>query len=121
VGDHGEAAEAEQVGAAVGVGVEPRAEAARGRPDQEAAELAPGRRGDLLAERVEELPDRALEELQREVAGEAAGDDDVGGAAEEVAPLGVAAEVDAGRLAEERVRPDRELVALLRLLADREQ
>ena len=38
--DHGEAAQAEQVGAAVGVRIEPVAEPPRGRPDQQAAELA---------------------------------------------------------------------------------
>ena len=38
--DHGEALQAEQVGAAVGVRIEAGAHPARGRPDQEAAELA---------------------------------------------------------------------------------
>ena len=88
--DHGEAAQPEQVRAAVGVGVEPGAETPRGRPDERAAELAGGGRGDLLAERVEQLLDRPLEQLQRDVAGEAVGDDDVGRAAQEVAALGVA-------------------------------
>src|SRR5207247_7379751 len=64
VRDHGEPLQAEQVGAAVGVRVELRPETARGRPDQEAPELSLRGRGDLLAERVQELLDRPLEELQ---------------------------------------------------------
>src|SRR3954465_7431983 len=71
VGDHDEPAQSEQVGAAVGLGVEPRPEAARGRPDQRPAELPGHRRADLGPERVEELDDRPLEQLQRDVAGEA--------------------------------------------------
>ena len=38
VRDHDEPAQSEQVGAAVGVRVEPRAQAARRRPDEQAAE-----------------------------------------------------------------------------------
>ena len=53
--DHGEAAQAEQVGAAVGVRVEPVAKPPGRRPDQQAAELAGRRGGDLLAQRVEQL------------------------------------------------------------------
>ena len=63
----------------------------------------------------------ALEQLQRDVAGEAVGDDDVGRAAQQVAALGVAGEVEPGRVAQQRVRLERQLVALLGLLADREQ
>ena len=48
--DHGEAAQAEQVGAAVRVGVEALAEPPRRRPDQQPAELSQRRRGDLLAQ-----------------------------------------------------------------------
>src|SRR5689334_18981761 len=54
VGDHREPAEAEQVRAAVGVRVEAGTQATCGRPDQEAAELAARRRGDLLPQRVEQ-------------------------------------------------------------------
>src|SRR4051794_12435378 len=50
VRDHGQPAQAEQVGAPVGVRIEPPAEAARGRPDEGAAELAGRRRRDLLAQ-----------------------------------------------------------------------
>ena len=91
-----------------------------GRADEQPAEL-PGRgRGDLRAQRVEDGADRPLERLQRDVAGEAVGDDDVGGAREDVAALGVAPEVEVAR-GEQLVRLERELVPLLRLLADREQ
>src|SRR5205085_5719130 len=112
VGDDDEAAEAEQIGAAVGVGIEPPAEPIRRRPDQETAELAARRGRDLLAERVEERLDRPLEELQADVAGEAVGDDDVGGAGEELAALDVALEAQVA-LGEEPVRLERELVPLL--------
>ncbi len=88
--DHGEAAQTEQVRAAVGVRIEAGAQPAGRRPDQQAAELASGRRGDLLAEGVEQLGDRALQELQRQVAGESVGDDDVGRPPQQVAALGVA-------------------------------
>ena len=53
MGDDDEAAQAEQVGAAVRVRVEPRAQPPRGRPDQEPAELPARRVGDLLAEGLE--------------------------------------------------------------------
>ena len=39
-----------------------------------------GRRRDLVAQRVEQLADRPLEQLERDVAGEAVGDDHIGGA-----------------------------------------
>src|SRR5262249_37384805 len=71
VRDHGKSTQAEKVGATVGVGVEPRPQASRGRSDQRAAELAAGRCRDLLAERVQELLDRSFKQLQRDVAGEA--------------------------------------------------
>src|ERR1700716_690601 len=67
VGDHGESTQAEQVRAAVRVGVEPGAQPACGGSDQEAAELPSGRRHDLRAEGVEELDDGPLEQLQRDV------------------------------------------------------
>ena len=51
VGDHDEAADTEQIGAAVGVGVEPAAQAPRRGADQEAAELAGRRARDLVAAR----------------------------------------------------------------------
>src|SRR5207253_3343412 len=77
VRDHDESAQAEEVCAAVRLRVEPLAQAARRRPDEQAAELA--RRGgrDLLAEGVEQVLDRPFEQLQGDVAGEAVGDDDV--------------------------------------------
>src|SRR6266700_1440266 len=119
-GDHREPPQPEEVGPAVRVRVEARAQAAGGGTDQDAPELAPSRRADLLAERVQQLADRPFEQLQRAVAGEAVGDDDVGGAAEQIAGFGVAEEVQVAP-AQELVRFEGELVPLLRLLADREQ
>ena len=118
--DHDEPAQAEEVGAAVRVGIETRAQPPRSGADEEPAEGS-GRAGrDLLAQRVEQGANRPLDRLERDVAGEAVGDEDVGGALEDVAALGVAAEVELGG-GEQLVRLERELVPLLRLLADREQ
>src|SRR2546421_2741969 len=94
VRDHDEAAQAQEVGAAVRVGVEALAEAAPGWTDEEPPEGSDRARGDLRAQRVEERPDRALDGLERDVAGEPVGHEDVGCALEDVAPLGVAAEVE---------------------------
>ena len=55
-----------------------------------------------VAELVEELADRPLEELQRDVAGEPVGHDDVGRAAEQVARLGVPEEVEPARREQRR-------------------
>src|SRR5262249_57182979 len=88
--------------------------------DQKRAELASGGRADLLTELVQELADRPFEELQRDVASEAVGHDDVRCATKEFARLGIAAEVDGARR-EQLVGLQRELVSLLGLLADREQ
>src|SRR5947207_5165381 len=120
VRDHREPAQAEQVGAAVRVGIEAMAEPARRRADQQAAQLARRRRRDLCAEGVEDRADRPLEELQRDVAGEAVGHDDVGSAGEQVAPLAVSLEIEVAR-GEQLVRLERELVALLGLFPDREE
>ena len=102
MGDDREAAEAQQVGAAVRVRVEAGAQPAGRRPDQQAAELSPRGRADLVAQLVEELLDRPLEQLQRDVAREPVGDDDVGGSAEQVARLGVAGEVEPARRQQRR-------------------
>ena len=59
-------------------------------------------------------------ELEGHVAGEAVGDKDVGGAFEDVAAFGIAAEIEIGRR-EQLARLERELVPLLRLLADGEE
>src|SRR6266496_2868869 len=109
----------QQVGAAVRVRVEPRAQPSRGGADQQTTELAPRRRADLLPQGVEELLDGAFQQLQRDVAGEPVRDDDVRGAAQQLARLGVATEVETAA-GEELVRLERQLIALLRLLADRE-
>src|SRR5436190_15868256 len=55
VGDHDEPAQAEEVGAAVSVGVELLPETPGGRPNQRATELARRRRRDLLPQGVEQL------------------------------------------------------------------
>src|SRR5436190_15176286 len=120
VRDHREAPQSQQVRAAVGVGIEALAHPARGRPDQEPTELPAGRGGDLRTKRVEQRLDRPLEELQADVAGEAVANDDVGGALEQLAALDVAAEPKLARL-EQRVRLECEVVALLRLLSDRQE
>src|SRR5206468_12427752 len=96
------------------------AEPSRGRADQEAAEASARRRSDLVVKPVHDRADRSLERLQGDVAGEAIGDDHVGGLRQQVAPLGVAAEVELTP-GEQRVRLQAQLVALLRLLADRAQ
>src|SRR5262245_13726117 len=93
---------------------------ARRGPDQEPSDLAARRRADLVADAFEDRRDRAFEELEADVSGEAVADDDVAGPAQDVPALDVAAEVEVA-LREQRVRLERELVALLRLLADREQ
>src|SRR2546430_2929426 len=93
VRDHRQATQTEEIRAAVGVGIEAVAEAPGGRADEQAAELPRRGGGDLGAKRVEEGADRALEGLENDVAGETVGDDDGVGAAEDVAALRVAAEV----------------------------
>ena len=98
--DHREPAQPEQIRAAVRVGIEALPEPAGGRPDEEAADPAAAARGDLLAQGVEDGRDRSLRQLESDVAGEAVADDDVCGAAEEVAALRVAAEVEPVRVGE---------------------
>ena len=78
MGDHDEAAKAEEVAAAVRVRIEPCAKPSRGGADEQAAELASRRAADLRPQRLEDAADRALERLERDVAGEAVADDDVG-------------------------------------------
>src|SRR5439155_1461280 len=120
VRDQRQATQTEEIRAAVGVGIEAVAEAPRGRADEQAAELPRRGGGDLSAKRVEEGADRALEGLENDVAGATVGDDDGVGAAEDVATLRVAAEVQVA-CGEEVVRLERQLVALLAFLADREE
>src|ERR671911_490785 len=108
VRDHREASEPEEVRAAVGVGVEPAPETACRGPDEQPTELAAGGGGDLLAERVEQLLDRPLEQLQGDVAREAVGDDDVGREAKQLPSLRVPLEVQPA-LAKQGVRLEDEL------------
>src|SRR5207247_3211406 len=115
VRDHGQSAETEQIRTAVGVRVEPLAEPARPRADEQSADLAAKRGGDLFTEGLEQALDRALEQLQRDVSGEAVGDNHVAGAHEQVATLRVASEVQVARL-EKLMCLERELISLLILL-----
>ncbi len=64
---------------------------------------------------------RALHQLQRDVAGKAVGDDDVGRAGRKVAPLDVAGELDPLGPGEDLVGLGHLLATLAGLLADREQ
>src|SRR5687768_13390561 len=114
VGDDRDSAQAEQVGAAVGVRIEPLAQVARSRADEETADLAARRSIDLVAQRVEQRLDGALHQLEGDVAREAVGDDNLAGAFEERPALDVAPEVEAASL-EELMGLEDELAPLLRL------
>ena len=94
MGDHGEAAEAEQIGTAVRLGIEPLAEPPRRGADEQAADPPPPGGDDLLTQLLEHGLDRALHQLEDDVAGEAVADDDVRGALEQPAALDVAGEVE---------------------------
>jgi hypothetical protein len=126
VGDHHGAAEAEQDGPAVAFRVQPGGELPQRPALQEGPDPGgpcPGHRGPQLC-RGE--PDRPLERLQRDVAGEAVGHDHVDLAGQQVAALHVASETQwQGSPRRVRgkqfVRPPGELVALARLGADGEQ
>jgi hypothetical protein len=120
VGDDHEASQPQQIGPAVGVRVEPFAQASRGGTDEEAAELPPRARLDLLSELVEERLDRPFHELERHVPREAVADDHVGCVREQLTALDVADEVEMAGL-ENRMRLADEAVSLLRLLTDREE
>src|SRR3954470_17823297 len=120
VGDDYETSQPQQIGAAVGIRVEPLAQAARGGTDEEASEFPARARLDLLSELVEERLDRPFHELERHVAREAVADDHVGCVREQLAALDVADEVEMARL-ENRMRLADEAVPLLRLLADGEE
>ena len=79
-----------------------------------------GRRRQLLAQHRADGVDDAFADLQRDVAGEAVADDDVGVAVEQVAGLDVADERQAAGL-ERAERLAGQLIALQRFLADRQQ
>ena len=103
------------------VRVHARAEAAeRGSQQQPArGRDRAGARG--AADRVADRARGALQRLQGDVAGEAVGDDDVGRPGEQVAALDVADELDPVGRGQALVGRDHVGVALLLLLADREQ
>src|SRR3954469_22053715 len=120
VGDHGQAAKPEEIGAAVGLGIEPLAQLPGCGSDQQPAGFPARRRRNLRAKRLEECLDGALHQLQRHVSGESVADDDVGRVRQELTPLHVPDEVEAA-LFEQGVRLANESVPLLRLLADGEE
>jgi hypothetical protein len=117
--DH-EPSQPEQIGAAVGIRVEPLAQAPRSGTDEETAELPARAFLDLLSELVEKRLDRPLHELERHVPREAVADHHVGGMREQLAALDVADEVEMAGL-EKRMRLPDEAIPLLRLLADGEK
>src|SRR5438477_2277258 len=80
VRDHDEPSQAEEVGASVRVGVETPAQPPGGGTDEQPTDGSARAGGDLLAQRVEQGADGALDGLERDVAGEAVGYEDVGGA-----------------------------------------
>ena len=98
MGDNRKAAQPEQVGAAVRVWIEPVAQAARRGADQQPTQGSALTGFDLLAESGEDAPNRPLERLQDDVAGEAVANDDISGALEQVAALRVPLEVEIGVL-----------------------
>src|SRR2546430_17205768 len=107
--DDDEAAQPEEVRAAVSLRVEAVAKPSRSRPDQQAAELAERGGRDLSAEPLQQDRDRPFERLQADVAREAVGDDDVSRLDEQLAALAVAGEVQLA-LHEQAVCFERELV-----------
>ena len=119
--DDGKALEPEQVGAAVGVRIEPAPQSVRRRTDHERPRLAALRLDDLLPKAVEDAPDRPLEDLQPHVPCEAVAHDDVGAALEQLPPLHVPDEADVLVLGEQPVSLADEPVSLLRFLADRQE
>src|SRR5215471_6803179 len=98
VADDHAALDAEQRRPAVFGVVEARLEAAEGRARQQETHRGLQRALDLLAQEVLDHLGERLGHLQDDVAGEAVGDDDVDGSVEDVAPLDVADEVQAGLL-----------------------
>ena len=92
--DHHEPAQSEEVATPCGLRIEARPQLPRRRPDEEAADLAAHAGAELGAERAEQRPDRPLERLQRDVAGEAVADDDVADALEQLPALDVALEAE---------------------------
>src|SRR5262245_55951572 len=120
VRNHRDPVEAEQVGAAVRVGVEAVAQPSRRATDQKTTDAATSTAADLLAQRVHERFDRSFHELERDVSREAVADDDVGGPVQEIAALGVALETEIAP-GEQLMGLESQLVSLLGLLADREQ
>ena len=116
--DHADAGDAEERRRDIRVVIESAAEPAYAGQRERAGDLAEGTTEDVRADPALHDVERALERLRDDVAGEAIGERDVGHAAQDVAAFDVAVEVDVLRRREERVRFERELVALLGLFTD---
>src|SRR5688572_22169205 len=121
VADEDDAVDAEQRRAAVLGVVELLLQALEGGPHEERAELRLEVATDLLARALGNVADHGLGQLEHHVAGEAVGDDHVHLAPQDVPALDVADEVHVRRLGQQAVRLLAELVALARLLADRQE
>src|SRR5205823_6274420 len=113
-------AQAEEIRAPVGIRIEALPEPTRPRTDEQSADPAAERGRDLLAEGLEQILDRALEQLQRDVPGEAVRDDHVARPRDQVATLRVARKVQLAR-PEELMCLERELISLLGFLTDRQE
>src|SRR6266496_472298 len=90
--DDGEPAQPQQVGAAVGVGIETVSQMTGCGPDHEPADFAASGGADLLAQPLHQRRNRPLQELQADVAREAVADDDVTRVAQEMAAFDVPSE-----------------------------
>src|SRR5688572_2478858 len=118
--DEAQAVDAEERRAAELRRVDAAGESSEGGTRQHRPEARGGRRRQFLAQHRPDRADDAFADLQRDVAGEAVADDDVRLALEQVTGLDVADERQpAGLEGAERLAG--ELIALERLLADREQ
>jgi len=94
VRDDAETTQPEQVGATLQLRVDLRAKAAERGPQQQAPSLARGEDSAASADGAEDRLGHALHQLQRDVAGEPVGDDDVSGTAGHVVALDVADELE---------------------------
>ena len=119
--DHGDAAEPEEVGAAVGVRVEGLVEGQERREQGVGGRRVLGAGVERLQEGFDDRRQAAFEGLEHDVAGEPVAKGNVRHAGEDVPALDVPVEAQIGRGAEQRVRLEAELVALLVLLADRRE
>ena len=99
--------------------IEPLAQPLQPRPGQQVGEPARPAVGEHLAQQVADQPQRALAGLQRDVAGEAVGDDHVGGAGGDVVALDEAVELRADMAGAQDFRGLAQRVVALQLLRSR--